>query len=257
MPIEDPQPWRGWHYLDEARGVETFHLLKAAVTEALAIPAGGRAIDVGCGTGDDVATFAGSADGAFAVGIDKDCFVLAEANRRWTHTGAAFAVADAHHLPILSGCMHGCRSERTLQHVADPAAVVAELARVLRPGGRLALTEPDWETCIVGGATPSLSRAVVANWLGRNRHPTVGRQLTGMVVRQGMTVAHLDGRAVCYRELDAANRVFPLRRAGTQAAADGLITVADLARWTSELTDASTKGEFLLSVTLFTVVATK
>jgi hypothetical protein len=98
---------------------------------------------------------------------------------------------------------------------------------------------------------------VIANWLGRNRHPTVGRQLTGLVLRQGLTVAHLDGRAVCYRELDEADRVFPLRRAGAQAAAEGLIGGADLARWTSELTNASTKGEFLLSVTLFTVVATK
>jgi ubiquinone/menaquinone biosynthesis C-methylase UbiE len=123
----------------------------SAVTDALALPAGGRSIDVGCGTGDDVASSAGSADGAFAVGIDNDRSVLVEATRRWTHTRAAFTVADAHHLPIVSGCMHGCRSERTLQHVGDPAAVVAELARVLRPGGRLALTEPDWETCVVGG----------------------------------------------------------------------------------------------------------
>ena len=43
MPTSDPQPWQGWRYLDEARGVETFRLLKAAVTDALAVPVGGRA----------------------------------------------------------------------------------------------------------------------------------------------------------------------------------------------------------------------
>ena len=98
---------------------------------------------------------------------------------------------------------------------------------------------------------------MIENWLGRNRHPTVGRQLTGLVVQQGLTVVYLDGRAVCYRELDKADRVFRFVARAAQAAAQGVIGAADLARWTSELTDASTKGEFLLSVTLFTVVATK
>lgn len=99
---------------------------------------------------------------------------------------------------------------------------------------RLAFTEPDWKTCVVAGASAVLSRTVIANWLSRNRNATVGRQLAGLPARLGLTLDRLDGRAVCYRELDEADRVFPLHLAGAQAAADVLITAADLAQSASE-----------------------
>lgn len=66
---------------------------------------------------------------------------------------------------------------------------------------------------------------------------------------------HFDGLAVYYR--DQADRVFPLRRAAAQAAADDLLTQMVVRRWIDDLEASSASGEFLLSVTLFTVVATK
>ena len=156
-----------------------------------------------------------------------------------------------------AACVDACRSERTLQHVLNPPAVVAELVRVLRPGGHLALTEPDWETCVVAGGSPEVSRVVVGNWLGRNRNPTVGRQLAGLVAQSGLRIQHLEGLAVCYRDLDQADGVFPLRRAAGQAASDDFITDAGAKEWIEDLEASSASGGFLLSITLFTVVATK
>ena len=97
----------------------------------------------------------------------------------------------------------------------------------------------------------------VGNWLGRNRNPTVGRQLAGLVIRSGLQMVRIDGLAVCYRELDPAVRVFPLRRAAEQAATDGLITGTAARQWIEDLRASSASGEFLLSITLFTVLATK
>ena len=257
VPSTESSEWRGWEYLDEARRVDTFQRLKEAVTASLAIPADGRALDVGCGTGDDAAACAKAAESVFAIGIDRDLPRLTEAGRRWSSESIGFVAADAHQLPMPAACVDACRSERTLQHVLDPAVVVAELVRVLRPGGRLALTEPDWETCVVAGGAREVSRAVVASWLDRNRNPTVGRHLAGLVTEAGLQVEHLEALAVCYRDLDQADRVFPLRRAAAQASADDLITETVAMRWSDDLETASTSGTFLLSITLFTVVAMK
>ncbi len=126
-----------------------------------------------------------------------------------------------------------------------------------RPGGYLALTEPDWETCVVAGGSPEVSRVVVWNWLGRNRNPTIGRQLAGLLTQSGLRIRHLEGLAVCYRDLDQADSVFPLRRAAAQAAADDLISDATAKGWIEDLEASSAGGAFLLSITLFTVLATK
>ena len=56
------------------------------------------------------------------------------------------AVADLERLPLATGCCDACINIVTLEHVREPAAVMAELARVLRPGGRLLLIVPhEWE----------------------------------------------------------------------------------------------------------------
>lgn len=110
---------------------------------------------------------------------------------------------------------------------------------------------------MVAGASPEMSRAVIANWLSRNRNPTVGRQLAGLLARSGLLEAHLEGHAVCYRSLDEADRVFPLRRAARQAPADSVITEVDASRWISDLERSSSNGSFVLSITLFTAVASK
>ena len=90
-----------------------------------------------------------------------------------------------------------------------------------------------------------------------NRNPTVGRQLAGLASRSGLRIEHLEGLAVCYRDLEQADRVFPPRRAAGQAASDDVITYAAASEWIEDLEASSTSGGLLLSITIFTVVATK
>ncbi|MET8950885.1 methyltransferase domain-containing protein [Streptomyces sp. NPDC004393] len=66
----------------------------------------------------------------------------------------------------------------TLQHVSDPRLALSEVHRVLRPGGRLVMGEPDWETLSVDHPDEALTRAYtryVADEVIRNA--SLGRQL--------------------------------------------------------------------------------
>ncbi len=100
---------------------------------------GDLVVDLGCGTGDmcEIARAAG----ARVVGLDFAARMLDGARAR----GAADALlrADASRLPLRDGCASAVTSAFTLRNFASIPAVLAEAARVLRPGGRLALLEVD------------------------------------------------------------------------------------------------------------------
>jgi arsenite methyltransferase len=112
-------------------------------TEWLNIPAGGTALDVGCGPGNVTASLArAGGPGALAVGLDLSEAMLARAVRAEAGPQIGFLRADAQKLPLRDETVDAVTSIAVLQLIPDPAAALAEMARVLRAGGRLAVMVP-------------------------------------------------------------------------------------------------------------------
>ncbi|WP_343601151.1 methyltransferase domain-containing protein [Mycobacterium sp.] len=111
--------------------------------EWLNIPAGGIALDVGCGPGSVTALLARAVgpDG-LALGVDVSEPMLARAVRAQSGPQVAFLRANAQQLPLRDATVDAVVSIAVLQLIPDPSAAVAEMARVLRPGGRLILMVP-------------------------------------------------------------------------------------------------------------------
>jgi SAM-dependent methyltransferase len=121
--------------------------------EWLDIPPGGIALDVGSGPGSITASLAEAAgpDG-LALGVDISEPMLARAVRAEAGDHVGFLRADAQRLPLRDQTVDAVVSVAVLQLIPDPFAALSEIARVLRPGGRLAIMVP-----IVRGA-PELWR---------------------------------------------------------------------------------------------------
>jgi SAM-dependent methyltransferase len=100
----------------------------------------GRVLDVGCGVGGNQAALA--ALGLPAAGIDVSERSLKEL--RANHPGVPAAAADAGRLPFADASFGGAVITEVLEHVADPARVLDEVARVVRPGGALFVTSPNY-----------------------------------------------------------------------------------------------------------------
>jgi len=93
---------------------------------------GERVLDAACGPGIVTGALAGS--GARAVGVDLTAEMLAEA--RASQEGM-FVRGDAERLPFADGTFDAAVTRNALHHIADPGAVLRDMARVLRPAGRL------------------------------------------------------------------------------------------------------------------------
>lgn len=97
-----------------------------------------RLLDVGCGTGR-FAVLAAERLGARVWGVDTSPEMLREAKARPGAAGVGWRRADATSLPFRDGWFDAVHTHLVLHLVADVPAAVAEMARVLQPGGRITI----------------------------------------------------------------------------------------------------------------------
>jgi SAM-dependent methyltransferase len=131
-PQLDAAGYDGW--FDTAWGRHAFGIESAELCRALGPLPGKRVLDVGCGTGRFTARLEASA--LWVTGIDIDPAMLRVAS---TRVRGPLLVADAHHLPYCDDAFDATVAITLCEFTADPAAVIGELARVTRPGGRIAV----------------------------------------------------------------------------------------------------------------------
>jgi SAM-dependent methyltransferase len=129
--------WSGASY---ERIAETFAPIHDRVVEALALAPGERMLDVACGTGG--VALRAARGGASVVGIDVSADQLAKARRAAEAEGLEirFDEGDCQELPYRDAEFDAVASVFGAIFAPDHERVASELARVCRPGGRLALT---------------------------------------------------------------------------------------------------------------------
>lgn len=133
--------------------------IRQRMMDLLWLKAGDRVLDVGCALGgaiQEIASVVG-ADGQ-VTGLDLSEQALAEAERRAADLNLPvdWVVADAHDLPFADATFDAVRSERTFMHFADPRQALREVVRVTRPGGRIAVCDPDHRTWVEITGVPEL-----------------------------------------------------------------------------------------------------
>jgi demethylmenaquinone methyltransferase/2-methoxy-6-polyprenyl-1,4-benzoquinol methylase len=101
---------------------------------ALGLPAGSRVLDLACGTGDFLTIAEHS--GLRPFGLDLSWGMLVA-----DHSGRPLAQADGSLLPVATGSVDGVTCGYALRNFTELDAVLKELGRVVRPGGRISLLE--------------------------------------------------------------------------------------------------------------------
>ena len=143
----DPELYREFERVGWDAKADGYHAFYGPLTEIVAEPllaaagvqAGTRLVDIGCGPG--YVTARASERGALALGIDISSAMVALARR--LRPGLLVAAADGGRLPIVDAAMDAVVGNFSLHQLPDPGAACIEFARVLRPGGMVAMSA--WE----------------------------------------------------------------------------------------------------------------
>jgi phosphatidylethanolamine/phosphatidyl-N-methylethanolamine N-methyltransferase len=147
-------------------------------------------LEVGVGTGANLPFYPA---GSRVVAVDASAEMLAVARRRWTRAVVQLSQTDVHRLTFPDATFDGIVGSFLLCNVADPPAVLQEVRRVLRPGGRLLLLEH------VRGAHPWVARLtdlLDLPWHAWSRSCHLNRETEATVASAGFTITHSERYAL-------------------------------------------------------------
>ena len=196
-------------------------------------------------------------------GVDASEAMLAVARQRSSTIGVDvdFRVGDALALDAADGAFDALRSERMLQWLPDPDAAFAEMVRVVRPGGRLVVTDADWRT--LAWDLPDLAGAeAFRTALAAARGPgfAVGGRLLNLARDAGLDDVQCSAATHVWSRWDpdvepAPPGLFPLREMIGQLVALDLLDGDAGSAVADAFEVAGRKDRFCLSLTMTAVYA--
>lgn len=177
---------RGAAFYDRLQALSRllFATLDQSKIDWLGIPQGGVVVDIGCGPGNITSALAQAVgpDG-LALGIDLSGPMLARAVRTEHGPNIGFLRADAQRLPLRDNSVDAVVSTLTIHLVPDPHRALVEMARVLRPGGRVIVAVP------TAGRT---SQSLLARLPQAGAHAFIDDELSDALVNAGFIDTQTD-----------------------------------------------------------------
>ena len=167
------------------------------VHDAIGAAPGERVLDVGCGPGFYVAELLERVGPkGHVAGVDASAPMVAMSTRRVAgHENVELLEAPATALPFDSSSFDAAISVQVLEYVEDVPLALAELHRVLRPGGRLVVWDVDWETVSMRSADPQRMQRVLEAWDRHLVHRALPTTLAGSLRDAGFTDVSLAGHS--------------------------------------------------------------
>ena len=245
------------HFLEEANKLPAAIAWKSSILEGLGLKPGMEVLDVGCGLGDDAAELAALVGpSGHVTGVDLSQSLITEAVRRFADRGfpLEFEIGDATALRFADDSFDAVRAERVLMHIPDASAAVAEMRRVLRPSGRMAVFDFDWETQFCDSPYKETTRKIALSFCDGMKNGWIGRSLPRLFREAGMTSISSSPRTVTvtydFLQLLLGGHV-------VRAVASGKLAEQEADLWWTDLANSNAEGKFFYGFSAFIVAGVK
>lgn len=230
----------------ESRGQHPVYLrMMDAYLDAMRIDDAKVVIDLGCGTG--VASRRIARRPGFSghvTGIDRSPFLIEAASRLADDEHLTFRVGDTQSLDLGDGEFDAVVAHTVISHVDSPIAMLAEVARIAKPGGSIGIFDGDYASLTFGHPDPdrgkrddeALIAALVTN-------PRVMRQMPVLVRETGLEVVAVFPYVLA--EVGKADFWLPaIESFGKLMHTAGAMTAAEGSAWADRLMQASESDVF-------------
>lgn len=226
--------------------------------EALSPREGERILDVGAGPAfltADIAQRVGPSGRVCAVDVSEAMLEVGQ-RRCAAAANVEFQHADACKLPYPDAGFDAAAAVQVYLFVPALEAALAELFRVLRPGGRAVVMDTDWGSTVWHARDAARMARVLESWKHRYRNAHMGRVLPGALRRAGFAIE--DARAVPTVELTATEADYSggqLHEIAKFVAGRHGVTAKEARAWEDELLALAASGDYFFSLNRYLFVA--
>ncbi len=189
------------------------------------------------------------------VGVDFSETMVQESRRRSEGTSlpVEFRQGDIMALDFADDTFDRARVEQVLQHIPRPEKGVAELYRVTKPGGLVAVLEPDWDTAVIDAADLEMSRQFTRFNSDSVAHGPIGRHLPRLFKGIGLVDVEVTPRVIvppypALREWITSNV--------DRAVEQGVVEENRAQVWLDDLAARDEAGLFFAAFVMFQVTGT-
>jgi SAM-dependent methyltransferase len=220
----------------------------------LALRPGDCVLDVGCGAGGDALFVLGRYPRiGRIIAVEPSLKAIERARARADVSGERrihLAAMDGRTLALSDASVDACFCARVLVHAHEAERILAEMIRVVRPGGRVLVIEPDRDGLLSPMAHDRVNRAFWAH--RRSINPRIGIEAYGMMRAHGLRDVTVAPSVQVHTAPPSADLADEVRRNVSSRSGEywllveqGVFTPDDLAAYAAEVEEASRTGVFV------------
>lgn len=218
-------------------------------------------LDIGCGVGHLACELGREVSpGGRIVAVDSSVDMIKSAAARLAREKLDHCVevrlGDAIALDFAPQSVDFVVAVQVLCYIPDVGRAMAEIARVLRKGGRLAILETDWDLCLYESMDEALTRRILdGRW--RFAHPHLPRQLHRLIREAGLMLTRSDAFPIIETRYDPDSFGAGLVAIARDAAVRNGIAAEEADAWALDIRSRANDGEYFFCTNRFMFVATK
>jgi arsenite methyltransferase len=233
---------------------------RAETLNALALQPGESVLDIGSGPGflaHEMGRVVGPRGRVRGIDISESMVALAR-SRCADHSWVTIESGKADRLPFPDAHFDAAVSVQVYEYVDDISAALSEVHRVLRPGGRVAILDTDWDSIVWHTSDPARLGRILAAWDEHLVDPHLPRTLGTRLKQAGFRTQRCSVHTLLNTDYDPGTFSYGMSDLIAEfVSGRGKVTPAEVGAWIEDLRALKERGEYFFSLNRYLFLAVR